>query len=436
MAGFTIEITVSAGDLSFTPPFTNVGTYNGTIYWGDTSQSTITAYDDPDRVHTYASAGTYDVEFVGAFPGWSFNNSGDRLKLTDIIYWGDAVDFDGFESLTNAFYGCANIVSLGSGSLQINGVTELAYFFSDCTALSGSIHADLFANCAGVTSLSRAFRYCSNLTGIAAGAFDAMTSLTNMRNTFRGCDIQTLPAALFQNQPPFVYFDETFRDNNNLQLRADMFYSEGGQSTRFLNTSVDFDAAFSRFTFGGTQGTAPDLWRCDYGTGTPSTVNTFGFAGNSPTSLDNYKNIPVAWGGSAVSAPTITDVDTDEIITPGQTGVVVTGTDLLPYQYDGKIELANNATYGSATVIVEQTVTSWSDTAAQITVVQGGLSAGTVYAFVTTDRGDQNATGFAVTLQAAGGDVVGIIDGISAANVSQIDGIAIASIGEIDGIPV
>ena len=36
-----------------------------TAYWGDTTSSEITAYNDPDRAHIYAVAGTYDIELRG-----------------------------------------------------------------------------------------------------------------------------------------------------------------------------------------------------------------------------------------------------------------------------------------------------------------------------------------------------------------------------------
>ncbi len=433
MAGFTTEWTVTAGDLSATLPATNHGTYNATVYWGDSNQSTITSYTDPDLTHTYASAGTYEIEITGSFPGWEFDNSGDCLKVTDIVNWGDAVDFDGFQNITRGFYGCANIVSLGIGSIQLDGETDLFRLFSDCTSLTGNISADLFDNCGAVTSLQYVFRAC-DITSISSGALDVFTSCTTIATCwYQNTNLTTVPANIFRTMTACTNFNNVLRDCIALQLRGDFFYQDGEQGTRFLDQSVNFANAFSRGSFTGTQGTAPDLWRCDYGTGTPSTLECFGFAGNSPTSLDNYKNVPVAWGGTAVSDPAITDVDTDESIAPGQTAVPITGTDFLPYQYDGTVYLSDNATWGLGT-IVEQTVTNWSDTGLEITVVQGGLSAGTVYMYVETDRDDYNATGFAVTLESAAGDTVGSVENVAVASISSVEGVAIASIDTIEGI--
>jgi hypothetical protein len=86
-SGFTTEWTVSGGDLTITLPLTNNGSYLCRVDWGDGESSVITAYNS-NNSHTYAGAGSYNVEIVGSCPGWSFNNSGDKAKCTDIITWG------------------------------------------------------------------------------------------------------------------------------------------------------------------------------------------------------------------------------------------------------------------------------------------------------------------------------------------------------------
>ena len=49
-------------------------------------------------------------------------------------------------------------------------------------------------------------------------------------------------------------------------------------------------------TFTGIQGTAPALWDCSYGTGTPTTTTCF--TGQTSASVTNYASIPTAWGGA------------------------------------------------------------------------------------------------------------------------------------------
>jgi hypothetical protein len=78
-----------------------------------------------------------------------------------------------------------------------------------------------------------------------------------------------------------------------LVVTADIFYNPGEQSTRFLNRTMNFKDAF-RFTSTGPQGTAPDLWNCNYGTGGVS--NSSGcFRHHSTASLSNYTSIPSGW---------------------------------------------------------------------------------------------------------------------------------------------
>ena len=99
--------------------------------------------------------------------------------------------------------------------------------------------------------------------------------------------------------------------------------------------------------------------------------------------------------------PTIADVDTDNEIDDKQTAVTVAGTTYEAAQGTGKVEISDNATYGSGNVVA-QTVTSWSDTAIDITVVLGAMAPGTPrYVWVTNDSAERNATGFQVHVHRA-----------------------------------
>jgi hypothetical protein len=97
--------------------------------------------------------------------------------------------------------------------------------------------------------------------------------------------------------------------------------------------------------------------------------------------------------------PVVTDIDTDEVVDYDQTGVVLTGTDLMGgWPSDSVLEFCNNADYDSATIKVAQSINTQSDTSIDFDVIKGTLPHGTVYAFVTTSINQRNPTGFAVTL--------------------------------------
>ncbi len=105
----------------------------------------------------------------------------------------------------------------------------------------------------------------------------------------------------------------------------------------------------------------------------------------------------------------VTDVDTDEKIQPGQEGVIVTGDGFETSQGTGKVELASSSDYATATKVA-QTIDTWSsDTQITIDVVQGALSEGVVYLFVTNDSGDRTAA-FPVVLGFGPYDPVGGMD--------------------------
>ena len=269
---FTMEYVIPSDSLSLTLPLNsgNGSTFNCVVDWGDSSTSTITAVDDPDRIHTYASAGTYTVTIAGTCEGWNFNNTGDRLKLTKVISFGSGTSFGGFKYLAGGFYGCSNLTTLGSDPIKPsgNGVSSFSCCFYACTSLTG-IPVDIFRYNTNAISFSFCFSDCTSLT--------------------------SLPVDIFRYNANAITFFSCFTDCTSLTLRSDIFYPAGGQTTRFLNQSVDFFNCFYRDSFTGTQGTAPDLWNCSFGTGTPTRTICFGGPGNSTTSISNYNDIQSEW---------------------------------------------------------------------------------------------------------------------------------------------
>jgi len=85
-----------------TIPCQNVGTFNATIDWGDGQTSDITAYNDADLSHVYATAGDHTIRISGTFPNIYFNNTGHKAKLIKVLQLGDV----GWVTLEKAFYGC------------------------------------------------------------------------------------------------------------------------------------------------------------------------------------------------------------------------------------------------------------------------------------------------------------------------------------------
>ena len=66
-------------------PLVSTGEYDFTVDWGDTTPpQNITTWNSPLATHTYTESGDKTIEITGLIKGFSFDNAGDRLKLTEI----------------------------------------------------------------------------------------------------------------------------------------------------------------------------------------------------------------------------------------------------------------------------------------------------------------------------------------------------------------
>jgi hypothetical protein len=88
---FEITVTVSAGQ-NFTLPISDYGalTPNFSVSWGDGNSDTITSSTQAQRIHTYASAGTYTISILGFMPVFSVNNNSSiRTLIRSIVSFGN-----------------------------------------------------------------------------------------------------------------------------------------------------------------------------------------------------------------------------------------------------------------------------------------------------------------------------------------------------------
>ena len=146
-----------------------------TVYWGDGSYDVITVWNQAETTHTYVSSGIYTIKITGKLSGWRFNNSGDRLKMLNVIQWG-ALNI----SVNSGFYGCINITASATDAPLIT-TSSLGQYFRDCSSFNGAIgNWDTSA----VTDMQNMF--------IAASSFNQdisswdVSSVTNMSYMFRG----------------------------------------------------------------------------------------------------------------------------------------------------------------------------------------------------------------------------------------------------------
>ena len=120
---------------SITVPTNSDFSYDYQVDWGDGSISTETG----DATHTYATAGTYQVEIAGTFPAIRFGvlpESDTNLeKIKSIDQWGNQV----WQSMQEAFQGCTQLTYTASDAPDLSQVTDMGSMFEKATSFNGAI---------------------------------------------------------------------------------------------------------------------------------------------------------------------------------------------------------------------------------------------------------------------------------------------------------
>ena len=274
---FKIGVTVTSGGV-FTLPIADYGalTPNFVVDWGDSTESTVTSSTDANRIHTYASSGTYTITISGLMPSFKVNNnSAIRLLITSIIDFGRV----GLRLLD--FYGCSNIVSIPSSASMAagyEGLNEIVSFagFMRNTSIS-TIPSDLFQYATRVSIFSDIFSY-TTITAIPSGLFDNCGDATSFASAFNQCvSLSSYPLDLFDNCPNVVNFSSTFRNCRSLTEPLQFTY----------NTAVTvFTNVYNMVsTTNSMAGTAPEIWLRS-----PAPIGTGAF--RNCIGLSNYASIP------------------------------------------------------------------------------------------------------------------------------------------------
>ena len=161
------------------------GGYNYTVDWGDGFVNTgVTG----NITHTYSTQGIKIIKITGVFPSFYFANSGDKLKLLNIINWGNIT----YSTVQNyAFWGCTNLTSIAYGE-WLNTITNGDSMFRDCTSLTTLPSSITFAS---LTNGESMFRNCTSLTTLPSSI--TFASLTNGSYMFNACaSLTTLPSSI------------------------------------------------------------------------------------------------------------------------------------------------------------------------------------------------------------------------------------------------
>jgi len=301
----TIDTSLGAGT-TFTLPLPSGETYD--FWWdpGDRSSDIhVTSYNDANITYDYGVAFNGQIS-IGTHPGdkcggWSFNNGGDKLKITSVDQLGSV----GFDTLERAFYGCNNLTSINAEGSDLTGCISLNGFARNCPSLtslltSGWVVSDVedfggfITNSTALTSLD-----CSSWDTSSATTFRAFAELainlatlttsgwgtsnvTDFYAFIRRTDVTELDVTSWDmsNVTGLELFAERCRDLTSIDTSGWVLSSNPNCYQSFYLC----DALTSYFN--------PDVW-WNY---TPAITNhSYTFYG--ATSISNYASIPNEWKG-------------------------------------------------------------------------------------------------------------------------------------------
>jgi surface protein len=143
----------TSGTNQITLPLVYNWVYNFTVDWGDGTTNTITTWNQVQKTHTYAIAGTYTVKISGTIKGFAFSNGGDKQKLLNISKWGT--------------------LNLGNNGEYFRGASNLTITATDILDMTGT------------TNMNLAFYWASSLTTVPSMNSWDMSNVTNMDSMFR-----------------------------------------------------------------------------------------------------------------------------------------------------------------------------------------------------------------------------------------------------------
>ena len=287
-------------DKTITLPLRTGFTYDMMVDWGDLTLSRVTSYNDPNRIHTYTTAGTKTVKITGTCQAWYFNNAGDKLKFRTVEQWGD-VGFTG-GGLYSAFYGCSNATSFGA-RMPPYPVTSLFSTWFGCSSATSFPEVN---NLTLVNTLYYTWYGCSSATSFPE--VNNLTLVNTLNTTWYNCSSATsfpdVNALTLVNTLAYTWRNcssaTSFPEVNNLTLVTTLAYTWRGCSS--CTTVPVLPAASTALTTttsafqdigAGMLGTVSDLWNAANFPNITSYANTF----TGATGLTNYAAIPNGWKG-------------------------------------------------------------------------------------------------------------------------------------------
>ncbi len=228
----TVWRTTTANE-SITIPTSGSG-YNYTVNWGDGSAEDTGVTSDVS--HSYSVAGDYTVTISGDFPRIKFLSDGNHLKIQSIEEWGSSIVWD---SMSTAFYGCANLVNNALDVPNLTGVVDTRFMFANCPRIgTGTATNWNLWDTSNITYMRAMFRDATSFNkDISSWNVD---KVTNMSQMFHGATIFN------QNIGNWLNNTNELLDSSNMFREAKAFNQDisNWNVSKVTNMSGMFSHAF------------------------------------------------------------------------------------------------------------------------------------------------------------------------------------------------
>lgn len=156
-------------------------------------------------------------------------------------------------SFSNLFSGCTELVSVGSQIFDgCAALTNISSMFKGCVKLT-TIAEDAFTGAPKITSIASIFDGCTALTTVPAGVFAPLASVTTASGVFANSGIRQVPATLFEKNTAITSFSKIFNLCPDLTTVPDDLFKA---NTRVTDFTYAFAACPELTTVGKVFGTS------------------------------------------------------------------------------------------------------------------------------------------------------------------------------------
>lgn len=304
---FKVEITTIGASESFTFPFYNGGSYNGTINFGDGGGDfDITAWNDADATNIYAVADTYEITISGTIGGINVANGATKTKFTEITQWGT------IQMVLWNFWGCPNMTITATDIPDFTNTTSFVNMFRSCTSITTIPNIDSW-DTSTITSMGSMFflttSFNQDIDAWDVGAVTDMASMFRQATSFN----QSIDSWDVSN---VTLFNDMFRSNPAFNQSLNSWdVSSGTNFTWMFFDAGAFNGNVTGWTFKATGSilmfnmfrSAPSFDQDLSGWNVSQVSNLASFMLSAGVSTANYDALLPGWDAQSLTASVSAD---------------------------------------------------------------------------------------------------------------------------------